>query len=202
MSGAPEMTDLVFDLNGVVLPANYQGALWAALSHHAPRLAQESAVGILPLRGTTGHAALLLSKRTKLALRVPRPCADYALSCLAQRQLDLAGNTLHLGAGKIRPIQPYPTIHAQVVAGPKDEVQFMEHMQAQLNAIQIKGRLICGRHTTIDTGQRTIEGYSLVIHDLKPDASLQLQYAGLGEERQYGCGIFVPYKVISGLAED
>jgi len=26
-----------------------------------------------------------------------------------------------------------------------------------------------------------------------------LLYAGLGSHRKYGCGVFVPYKVISGL---
>jgi hypothetical protein len=40
------------------------------------------------------------------------------------------------------------------------------------------------------------------VHDLKSDASLKLQYAGLGESRQYGCGIFVPYKAITGLNDD
>jgi len=38
-----------------------------------------------------------------------------------------------------------------------------------------------------------------VIHDLKPEASLRLQYTGLGSDRRYGCGVFVPYKVITGL---
>jgi len=39
-----------------------------------------------------------------------------------------------------------------------------------------------------------------VIHNLKPEDSLRLQYTGLGSDRQYGCGIFVPYKVISDLS--
>jgi hypothetical protein len=38
-----------------------------------------------------------------------------------------------------------------------------------------------------------------VVHDLKPEASILLQCAGMGEGRQFGCGIFMPYKVISDL---
>ena len=46
---------------------------------------------------------------------------------------------------------------------------------------------------------RAVQGYSLVIHDLKPEESLRLQGAGLGNNRFLGCGVFMPYKVISGL---
>ena len=62
--------------------------------------------------------------------------------------------------------------------------------------------MICGKRLSVSGSQRSIDGYSLVLHDLKPEASLHLQYAGLGEDRQFGCGIFVPYKVITGLSED
>jgi hypothetical protein len=61
--------------------------------------------------------------------------------------------------------------------------------------------LICGKRRDINDDQQSIHGYSLVVHDLTPEASLRLQFVGLGEGRQFGCGIFVPSKVISGLSE-
>jgi len=107
-----------------------------------------------------------------------------------------------VGSAKTRRIQPYPTIHAQLVTGSSDEVLFTEDIRSQMEELGVTGKLICGKRVSINNGQRTIEGYSLVLHDLKAEASLHLQFAGLGKERQYGCGIFVPYKVITGLSED
>jgi CRISPR-associated protein Cas6 len=76
---------------------------------------------------------------------------------------------------------------------------FTDHINSQLSKMGIEGKLICGRRRALAGGQQLIHGFSLVIHDLKPEASLQLQYAGLGEGRQFGCGLFVPHKTISGL---
>ena len=198
----PRMIDMVFDLDGGTLPATYPFALWAALIHRVPQLAEEKSVGVLPLRGTGNNEGLLLPKRAKLVMRLPATLADLAASRLTGQQLDITGNTVRLGAAKTRPIQPYPTIHAQLVTGASDEILFTEDIKKQLGELSITGKLICGRRLTINGGQKTIQGYSLVLHDLKAEASLQLQYLGLGEDRQFGCGIFIPYKVISGLSED
>ena len=88
------------------------------------------------------------------------------------------------------------------MASAGDEVLFMGGIDARLSEMGIAGKLICGKRRTINGDRQTIHGYSLVVHDLKPEASVQLQYAGLGEARQFGCGIFVPYKVISGLSDN
>jgi CRISPR-associated protein Cas6 len=198
----PEMIDIVFDLDGGTLPAAYPFALWAALIHSVPQLAEEQLVGILPLRGTANSEGLLLPKRAKLVMRLPTRLADLAATRLPGQQLDIAGRAVRAGAAKTRPIHPFPTIHAQLVTGTNDEVLFVEHINAQLGEMKIKGKLICGKRRTIKDDTQSIHGYSLVVHDLRPEASLHLQFIGLGESRQFGCGIFVPSKVISGLGED
>lgn len=191
----------MFDLDGGTLPTAYPFALWAALLRQVPELAEEKFVGVLPLRGSVHNERLLLSKRAKLVMRLPTTLADHTATRLTAQSLDIAGNTLRLGAAKIRPILPYPTIHAHLVTGISDEVLFVEHINTQLGEMKIKGKLICGKRSAINNDQQSIQGYSLVVHDLKPEASLHLQFVGLGENRQFGCGIFVPYKVISGLSE-
>lgn len=198
----PQMTDMLFDLEGVSLPAAYPFALWEALIEHAPELAEENSVGVLPLRGTGNKEGLLLSKRAKLAMRLPAVHADRFAARLAGHDLDVAGRRMRLGAAKARPIYPFPTIHAQLVTGASDEVLFMQQINGQLDDLGIKGKLICGRRCSIGDESQSIQGYSLVIHDLKAEASLQLQFAGLGTDRQFGCGIFVPSKIISGLSEE
>lgn len=194
------MIDMVFDLDGGTIPATYPFALWAALIRRVPELSEQRLVGVLPLRGTANSERILLPKRSKLVMRLPTILAEHTATRLTGQQLDLAGSTLRLGAAKERPIQPYPTIHAQLVTGISDEVLFVEHINTQLGEMKIKGNLICGKRHTINGDRQSLQGYSLVIHDLTPMASLQLQFSGLGEGRQFGCGIFVPYKVISGLS--
>ncbi|MGC2047230.1 MAG: type I-MYXAN CRISPR-associated protein Cas6/Cmx6 [Gallionella sp.] len=196
------MIDVVFDLEGGTIPAAYRSALWGALQHHAPQLAEEKLVGVLPLRSSVSSQGMLLAKRAKLVIRMPTILAESAAANLTGQQLDITGSTIRIGAAKTRPIQPYPTIHAQMVTGASDEVFFTDDIKKQMEELGVTGKLICGKSFTINDDQRSIHGYSLVLHDLKPEASLQLQYAGLGDERQFGCGIFVHYKVITGLSED
>jgi CRISPR-associated protein Cas6 len=194
----PEMIDAVFDVSGDILPASYPFALWKALVSHVPSLAADAFVGVIPLRIAESEAGMLLPKRTKLVLRLPAALAAHTTSLSGQR-FDIGGSTLQFGNGKLRQIQPYPTLHAHMVSSDEDEVPFLENVATRLAELNIVGNLICGMHHRVIAPDRTIQGYSLVIHDLKPDASLRLQYTGLGADRQFGCGIFVPYKVISDL---
>jgi len=195
------MIDLAFDLEGGTIPAAYRSALWRSLQSHAPQLAKEKLVGVLPLKSSTSSQGILLAKRAKLVIRMPTELAESAAANLTGQQLDIAGSAVRVGFAKTRQIRPYPTIHA-LVAGPSDEVQFVEDISNQMKDLGVTGKLICGKRFTINDDQSSIQGYSLVLHDLKPEASLQLQYAGLGDERHLGCGIFVHYKVITGLSED
>ena len=197
----PEMIDLIFDLDGGIIPAAYPFALWDELTRHVPQLAAEQSVGVFPLRATENSQGMLLPRRAKLALRLPTALVEHT-AALSGRQLDISGSILKLGAVKTRAIQPSPTIHAQMVASASDEVSFMSGIATLLGEMGIAGKLICGKRRTINGDQQSIHGYSLVVHELKPEASLQLQYAGLGEARRFGCGIFVPYKVISGLSDN
>jgi len=202
----PEMVDLMFDLDGGAVPAAYPFLLWREIVRLAPRLAEEHLVGVLPLRTSESREALLLPKRAKLVLRLPASLAGYATERLSGQRLDLSVNgkssgecALTLGKSRLNQIQPYPTIHAGLVTGPEDEEIFTSNIRLKLGEMGIEGKLICGKRRTLSNGQQTIHGFSLVIHDLKPMASLKLLYAGLGNERKFGCGIFVPHKTISGL---
>jgi len=194
----PEMVDAVFDISCDLVPATYPFALWYALIKHLPALDREACVGVVPLRTATSEAGMLLPKRSKLVLRLTESlAADFA--CLSGQSLDIGGCTLQLGGGKLRKIQAYPTLHAHLVIGVDDEVKFLEDVTRQLSELGITGKLLCGMRSTLHAPDRVIQGYSLVIHDLKPDDSLRLQYTGLGADRRFGCGIFVPYKVITDL---
>jgi CRISPR-associated protein Cas6 len=199
MSGAlPGMVDAVFDVSGDSVPENYPFALWSELVRLVPELESAPRVGVLPLRTTGSGTGMLLPRRAKLVVRIPAALAA-SVGALSGAELDLGGLPLRLAHGRLREIQPYPTIHAHLVVGAEDEVAFVEEITACLAELGIVANLICGRHNTLVDSDRQIRGFSLVLHDLKAEDSLHLQYAGLGSHRQYGCGVFVPYKVISDL---
>lgn len=196
----PTMIDLAFDISGGTLPSTYPFALWTELVRHVPQLADNASVGVLPLRAAESDGDVLLPKRAKLVLRIPMALSEELMTNLAGQRLDLGGIPMQLGMGKTRPIIPYPTLHAQQIASTEDEASFMESVRAQLDEMGITCNLICGMRRTIGVKELSIHGYSLVAHDLKPEASLRLQSNGLGVGRCFGCGIFLPYKVISGLS--
>jgi CRISPR-associated protein Cas6 len=196
-SSRTEMIDVVFEISGGVLPAAYPYALWGELSKLIPQLDEHESVGVIPLRMAESKEGMLLPKRAKLVLRLPE-LAEVA-SILTQKLLRVAGSELQLGACKTRPIQHYPTLHAHLVTGAEDEVEFVAEVEAALAAMEVKASLICGQRHSLKDGEREIRGYSLVLHDLTPEGSLRVQYVGLGKERRLGCGIFVPYKVISSF---
>jgi CRISPR-associated protein Cas6 len=192
------MIDVVFEISGGTLPATYPHELWNELARLVPQLAEDTNIGVIPLRGAASKEGMLLPKRAKLVLRLPYGLADVA-SGLAQQQMQVAGSSIQLGACKTRAIQHYPTLHAHLVTGAADEIDFVAEVEAGLAAMEVQAKLICGQRHTLEGGNRAITGYSLVLHDLTPEGSLRVQYTGLGNERRFGCGIFVPYKVISGL---
>lgn len=193
-----EMIDAVFDISGETLPGTYPFALWQALTQRVPEIETDDLVGVLPLRTSASASGMLLPKRAKLVLRLPAHFTAH-IARLEGQPLAVDDITLRLGNIKLRAIQPYPTLHAHLVTGDADEHTFMQHVAARLTELGILGKLICGMRHRMDAPDRTIHGYSLVVHDLKPDASLRLQYTGLGADRRYGCGIFVPYKAITHL---
>ena len=196
------MIDLVCELSGETPSASYPFALWNEVLRLAPHLQAHDQVGVLPLRLPANTDGIPLQKRAKLTLRIPTEVESQTAKCITGQQIDLDGCKLLMGATSTRPIKPYPTIHAHMVAGVSNEVLFMEDINAQLDTMKVSGNLICGKRNVLKNGLQAIHGFSLVIHDLKPAASLQLQYYGLGNARQFGCGTFIPYKIISGLHDE
>ena len=193
-----EMVDAIFDVSGETLPASYPFALWQTLIRHIPELETDDSIGVLPIRTSASAAGMLIPKRAKLTVRIPERFSQQ-VQRLAGQALHMDTLSLALGNGKLRPLQPYPTLHAHFVTGDTDEPTFLAAVSSRLDTLGIVGKLICGMRHNMDAPDQRLHGYSLVIHDLKPDASLRLQYAGLGSHRKYGCGIFVPYKAISDL---
>jgi CRISPR-associated protein Cas6 len=197
----PHMIDLQFDLVGTTIPADNALLLSNALLHLLPWLGEDGGTGIQHLKGAetnSGDATLNINRRTKLFLRVPKARVDDMQKLVGQT-LDLAGHALQIGSFKTRAFTAFGNIYAHFVdTGSATEEQFVQDVMRELDGhFQIRCGFICGKRQTLQSATGPIHGYSLMLHDVPPHKSLQLQDEGMGRNRLLGCGIFIPHKSIA-----
>ena len=208
----PRMVDLAFAVAGDSLPRDHRRQLAAAVLDALPWLADTAGAGLHRLNISAGGGPrALLSARTRLTLRVPpERLADAGR--LAGAELALGEDRLRLGEAHARALLPWGTLYAHLVTladggsaeqdleqaqapdpgGADDELTFLKAAEAQLAALGVRGRLICGRLQTLpDDG---LQGYSLMLDGLSAADAMRLLEAGLGAHRLLGCGLFVPHK--------
>lgn len=192
------VVDVVFPLSGSTLPADHALPLLEAIRARLPGVVPDGGFGIHPLRAnTTEYGVVLLAQRAKLVLRVPETQVPDALRLQGQA-LDVAGSRLEVGEGRPRPLRPSATLGAPAVTfGDAEAEAFERAVGAALAALAVECDFISGRRRTASAGRRTIVGYSLALHGLRPEDSLAVQALGLGSDRALGWGLFVPAKAIS-----
>ena len=191
---AAAMIDLAFAVAGDALPREHRRALADAIEAALPWLAETPGAGIHRLNVAAGGGPFaLLSNRTRLTLRVPRE-REAAARALEGAELAVDTTVLRLGAAHARELLPWGTLYAHLVAAEAgdDELGFLDAVAAELKALGVQGRPICGRLQAFDTG--ALHGYSLMLDGLSAAGSLRLLEAGLGRHRRLGCGLFVPHK--------
>lgn len=199
ISGETEVVDLVFGLRGRAIALDYADRLWRELSDRLPWLAEDASVAVHPLAGVSrGNTETYLTRRARLSLRLRRELCDAA-GALVGARLDLGGEVEVAGAPAIRLLQTSTVLYSPfVVIGTSDEVRFLAACGEQIAGMGVSGELIAGRARGGEGGR---QGYSLMIHGLKPEHSLHVQRTGLGNERRRGCGIFVPHKSLAAVDE-
>lgn len=207
-----EMVDASFQIRCKSLPYDHAQALSEALSEIAPWFAEheQTALHLIPgaasqngwTRPEKKDADILLSKRTRLELRVP-PNFEAELDALQGQTLEIAGQKLELIAYKIRALNPYPVVfsrHVPIEEADLDEQAFLSHIAQSLAQMDIQlKKAMCGTEDTIQIGQRKQLTRRLMIADLKPEESLRIQSRGLGGLQKHGLGVFVPHKGINSL---
>lgn len=201
-AGAPpqcrDMVDLAFAVQGRELPRAHRAALAAALQQVLPWLVEGSGMAVHRLNVAAGGGpTALLSGRTRLTLRLPRTRLDDALA-LCGATLQVAGQTLQVGAAHARELLAFGTLYAHFVAADAAiaaagaEVAFLDQVARETAALGIRGRAICGRHQALEDG--TLGGYGLMLDGLDREAASRLLACGIGAHRLWGCGVFVPHK--------
>lgn len=208
---ADAIVDAVFTIACRSLPVDHAYALSQAIQGALPWFAEEPRAGLHLIHGAGSgggwlrpeapDALLQVSRRTRLALRLPRSRLDDA-AALIGRTLQVAGSPLRVDGLFERPLSRITTLFSRGVVFPAagDEPEFLAATERELGALGIRpGNMLCGRTTTITTPGRTHHARSLMLAGLAPEHSLALQQRGLGAERKLGCGLFIPHKSIGDL---
>jgi len=206
-----DIVDAVFAISCRSLPVDHAYALSQAIQAALPWFALEPRAGLHTIHGAVSgsgwmrpegpDALLQLSRRTRLALRLPRHRVDDTAALLG-RTLQVAGWPLRVDRLSVRPLSRITTLFSRgvILAAARDEAEFLAAAEGQLGTLGIQpGRMVCGRTTAIATPGRTYHVRSLMLAGLTPNHSLALQELGLGAERKLGCGLFIPHKDIADL---
>ncbi len=210
------VVDVVFRLEGKRIPVDHAYALAQAIRTQAPWLGGYSEVGIHSIHVAASqngwerpaHAPdqyLILSRRTKLRIRIPKEHLAQLCTDLEGKVLDIAGCPVRIGKGHHRPLDRARTLFSRyVVMKPQQpEVQFLEEMAGLLQTLGIQVRkALCGKETSLHTPEGPLPTRSLLLADLSPEESVRLQQRGLGPHREMGCGLFIPHKGIAPIVRN
>lgn len=206
--------DLLFTIECRSLPVDHAHALYQALSRRLPWL-ESGQLGVHSIHVAGSQNGwerpsqddgqeLLLSRRTKFCLRVPKDRLEEVRRELTGATLDVAGHPLTLGAAKIKPLAKDPTLFARYVAiqDYQDEDRFLTWAVRELDAVGVRVRkALCGKTLSLSTPQGPLAVRSLLLAALPPDEAVRLQERGLGPYRHLGCGIFIPHKGIDPVRQ-
>ncbi|MEN8176455.1 MAG: type I-MYXAN CRISPR-associated protein Cas6/Cmx6, partial [Pseudomonadota bacterium] len=200
------VVDLLFSIDCREIPVDHAHALSSALRQVLPEIREDGRIGVhsihvagsqngweRPDHSTEEH--LVVSRRTKLTLRVPKERADQVSDRLSGVTLDVGGCTLTIGKPKERLLSRQGTIFSRYVVCDEneEELDFLNRMAKELAEQGIRMRkALCGKTTPLHTPGDPIHTRSLMLADLSPEESVRLQENGLGPGRDMGCGIFLP----------
>jgi len=215
-----DIIDLAFNIQCRELKVDHAYALGEALSQEAPALKEDErcAVHSIHVAGSQNGwerpdpnlgQKLMLSRRTKLIIRIPQELREQVQQALDGVTLDIEGDPLTIGKAKTKKLSKLGTIFARhVVLEPgeeNDENRFMMRVAQELQSrgIHIK-KALCGISEEIQTPEGPLLTRSIMLADLSTEDSVRLQQHGIGEHRLMGCGIFIPHKGIDAVkkAED
>jgi CRISPR-associated protein Cas6 len=200
-----DIVELSFELRGHTLPRSYRSVLAAALTERLPWLPQTPAAAVHRLNLSAGGGGeALLSRRTRLTLRLPRERLAAA-AALCGARLAIGGHELAVGpVAEARELQPFHTLYAHVVADPGpevlDELAFQRHVQDELAARGWRCRAIFGRRVSLEEGR--LHGAPVMLDGLAPAVAQAVMCRGLGAHLLLGCGIFVPHRSAAAVGRD
>ena len=205
--------DLLFNIECRELPVDHIYSLACAIREALP----DHDIGIHPVHLAGSQNGwerpdeslgqnLILSKRTKLILRVKKEHQQDIIDRLQNAKLDIDGFEMTVKKPKTRKLSKDSTIFSRAIvcseAESEDEMQFLKRMQTELASMGIPvKKALCGKTGQFKTPEGPVATRSLMLADMSPEDSVKLQQVGIGPHRDMGCGIFLPHKGIAAVGE-
>lgn len=208
-----DILDVSFAINCRQLPQDHNWALSEAIREYLPWIGKDRSSGVHSihvagdangwLRPEDNSDQLLIpSKRTRMMLRIPKKRLPDTLE-LAGKTLDIDGYSIAVGKGKEKPFLNASVIFARYVLSAPSEAEdsFLQRMADEIKVVadfKVK-KMMCGKSHYLSTPHGSQFTRHLMIADLENDPSIRLQQYGLGDGREFGCGLFLPHKGIKTL---
>lgn len=202
-----DVVDIVFKISGSRLVVDHAQSLAHAICERLPE-SSHGRIGIHRIRvGASGNGwnspneageIMQLSRRARLVMRIHKSVHQQVLR-LCDTQLEIEGEHLKLGASSVRKLSSITTLfsHSIVCDEAQAESDFLDDMASALEAMNVKvKKMICGTTHTIRSDQGLIFTRALMVAELTPEESVELQQRGIGPGRLIGCGLFLPHKGI------
>ncbi len=203
-----DVVDLSFSIECPCLPVDHAYALSSAILEILPWLADEPEAGLHLIHGGTSingwqapespDEVILLSKRTKLRLRLPKTRAQDATE-LCGKTLNVSGNSMKIGKAKTMLLVNSNTLYARYIASDmeEDDEAFTQRMIKELKAMGLKfTKILSGRDHTLIGPDGEITTKSLMVSGLPVQDAVKLQVLGVGQYQHMGIGLFVASKSI------
>lgn len=205
-----DIVDLSFRIHCLRLPVDHAIGLCGALHNALPWMLEEDGTGIHLIHGAeTGNGwqrpdnddYLVLSKRTRLGLRVPKQRSEDARR-LCGTTLRVDDIELNIISCKEKPLSTLGTLFSRHVETREsdDEGEFLSECAKQLGDLGITPKkMLCGRLHQLAMPDGPVNARSLMLADLEKGEAVKLQQAGLGRRQAFGMGLFIPHKGIEAV---
>ena len=205
-----DMVDLSFGVNCRELPYDHAYELSSELINLVPEIKNDKRNAIQTLHGPMSGNGwvradgenIFLSKRAKLYMRINKNQIED-IQKIEGKTIKLFGNELNIGKCKTKKFLIVKDLFCRFVNCNEDipEDKFLEDVQKELGRYDVHiNKALCGQSKRISFGDNSLYTRSLMIADLTKIESLRLQEEGLGTQRLFGCGIFLPHKSIDAVS--
>ena len=203
-----DVMDLAFSIGCEAIPVDHACALAMAIEEILPWFRAEPEAGLHLIHGgpsingwqrpETADELLLLPKRAKLRLRLPKHRVDDA-ALLCGKTLEVAGHMIAVGGYKSHLLGKTDTLLSRYIVSEatEGEVAFTERMLSELRAMGLEfTKIISGRDHTLAGPDGQLTAKSLLVSGLSIGSSIELQIKGIGPHRSMGFGLFIASKSI------
>ncbi len=205
-----DMVDLSFGVNCRELPYDHAYELSSELINLVPEIKNDKRNAIQTLHGPMSGNGwvradgenIFLSKRAKLYMRINKDQIE-SIKNIEGKKIKLFGNELNIGKCKTKKFLIVKDLFCRFVHCNEDipEDKFLEDVQKELGSYDVHiNKALCGQSKRIRFGNNSLYTRSLMIADLTKIESLRLQEEGVGTQRLFGCGIFLPHKSIDAVS--